>query len=182
MAPAEDLLLGFAPPVEAYRQELFPGEGVTEAPTPGHPWPNMPAPSEASTSERPAPRVTDDFGPRIHPVTGEADFHDAIDIAVPPGTPFLPLAPGVVTTVGYKGNGGLVITVRHEDGYESDYMHLRTSYVQPGQSVTRRTYLGETGRSGRVTGPHLHCRARRGHQAIPPVQLIEWAVAKYGGG
>lgn len=98
------------------------------------------------------PRITDRFGPRIDPITGEAGFHAGIDIAVPEGSRVRPVAPGLVTFADYKGKAGLMITITHKDGYESSYLHLQRIYVRVGQTVSKRMDMGETGNTGRSTG------------------------------
>ena len=48
-------------------------------------------------------KITSGFGYRLHPVTGERDFHTGIDIAAAEGTPVVAALPGTVTEVGYDG-------------------------------------------------------------------------------
>ena len=48
-------------------------------------------------------KITSGFGYRLHPVTGERDFHTGIDIAAAEGTPVVAALPGIVTEVGYDG-------------------------------------------------------------------------------
>jgi murein DD-endopeptidase MepM/ murein hydrolase activator NlpD len=56
------------------------------------------------------------------------------------------------------------------------YAHLRTVYVEEGDSVVQGQAIGETGATGNVTGPHLHFEIRRENRYIDPdvVLSFEW--------
>lgn len=88
----------------------------------------------------------------------------AVDIAMPIGTPILAARAGTVVAVrnGQAGRhpdpAGNYVRVRHADGSESAYLHLSRGSVRvgTGQRVKVGTPLGESGNTGRSTGPHLH--------------------------
>lgn len=98
------------------------------------------------------------FGVRKHPVTGDLDFHNGVDYAVPEGTPVLSVMEGRITKVdnNAKGNEGKFVTVEHSDGSISQYLHLSSITVSEGQSIKGGEQIGASGKTGRVTGPHLH--------------------------
>jgi len=86
-----------------------------------------------------------------------SDKHRAIDIAAPIGTPVYAADSGFVvnaqwTTVGY----GRMIVIDHGNGFRTLYAHLNAFYVEVGQSVAKGEKIGECGRTGHATGPHLH--------------------------
>lgn len=86
-----------------------------------------------------------------------SDRHRAIDIAAPIGTPIYAADSGFVvsaqwTTVGY----GRMIVIDHGNGFRTLYAHLNAFYVEVGQSVAKGEKIGECGRTGNSTGPHLH--------------------------
>jgi murein DD-endopeptidase MepM/ murein hydrolase activator NlpD len=46
--------------------------------------------------------------------------------------------------------------VLHAGGYSTFYAHLSTAAVEAGARVARGDRVGASGRTGAVTGPHLH--------------------------
>ena len=53
----------------------------------------------------------------------------------------------------YRGN---VIFIDHGNGLISSYSHLSEILVKKGDFITNNKLIGKVGKSGRVTGPHLH--------------------------
>lgn len=102
--------------------------------------------------------VSSSFGVRTHPVTGATDFHNGIDYAAPEGTPVLAVREGRVIKAdnNEKGNEGKFITLEHPDGSISQYLHLQWVGVSESQMVKGGEHIGNVGRTGRVTGAHLH--------------------------
>ena len=98
----------------------------------------------------------------------DAASHDAIDIAMPVGTPVHAAREGVVINIA-RGffRGGMKIEnldesnfvqVLHDDGTTAIYAHLQldTVRVRPGQHVARGEYIANSGNTGFSSGPHLH--------------------------
>ena len=82
--------------------------------------------------------------------------HTGLDIAAPEGTNvYLPLDGSVIlnTEFFYRGN---IIMIDHGNGYISSFSHLQTSFVTEGQKLKKGQLIGTVGKTGRVTGPHLH--------------------------
>ncbi|MCC9620630.1 M23 family metallopeptidase [Thalassospira sp. MA62] len=65
------------------------------------------------------------------------------------------------------GNG---ILIDHDDGWQSQYCHLRRGYVavKKGDRVKRGQMIGEIGTSGQATFPHLHFNLRKDGQLMDP--------------
>ena len=64
---------------------------------------------------------------------------------------------GVVILAKYDRSGyGRHVEVDHGFGYVTRYAHMSRIDVEVGQAVKRGDCLGLSGRSGRITGPHLH--------------------------
>ncbi|KAB8169686.1 peptidoglycan DD-metalloendopeptidase family protein [Streptomyces sp. 3MP-14] len=89
-----------------------------------------------------------------------AGYHTGVDFAAPVGTPVHSVGPGRVIETGYSGDYGNAVTVAMDDGHFTLYAHLDSIAVEPGQSVTAESWLGDSGNTGRSTGPHLHFEVR----------------------
>ncbi|MFO7810135.1 MAG: M23 family metallopeptidase, partial [Candidatus Delongbacteria bacterium] len=100
--------------------------------------------------------ITSAFGKRIHPVTRKRSFHYGVDYRGAIGDPVYAVSGGIVTSTGYDGISGNKITLRHPDNTRTVYYHLNKIRVKRGQHVSARQRIGDIGRTGRVTGPHLH--------------------------
>ncbi|MEA5052804.1 MAG: M23 family metallopeptidase, partial [Propionicimonas sp.] len=90
---------------------------------------------------------TDDFGPRIHPITGEQSLHTGLDLAAPDGTPILAVADGTVTVAEFSGGYGGLIVIEHTiDGQSvaTAYAHMWQSgiHVRPGDRVNAGQHIG----------------------------------------
>lgn len=111
--------------------------------------------------------------PRGWPVTGPISQdahagHQAVDIAVPVGTPVAATMDGQVTYAGWnaEGYGNLVIV---ENGpYRTYFAHLDSIPVKAGQAVRAGDVIGLSGNTGNSTGPHLHYEVRLNGQAVAP--------------
>ncbi len=74
--------------------------------------------------------LTSEFGPRIHPITGEPSFHTGTDFAAPDGTPILAAADGTVTVAEFSGGYGGLIVIEHQ----IDGQTVATAYAHMWQS------------------------------------------------
>lgn len=103
-------------------------------------------------------RITDTFGPRIHPVTGKKSTHTGIDIGAPTGTDIVAAESGVVILAAYYGAYGNTVMIDHGGGIVTMYGHIRNGgiKVKEGQEVKRGQKIAEVGSTGLSTGPHLH--------------------------
>jgi murein DD-endopeptidase MepM/ murein hydrolase activator NlpD len=107
-------------------------------------------------------RVSSHFsGSRLHPVLHEVRAHYGTDYAAPTGTPVRAVADGKVVGAGMSGGSGNMVTIRHADGYQTQYLHLSKILVREGQSIEQGAHLGLVGATGLATGPHLDIRISR---------------------
>ena len=106
-------------------------------------------------------RFSSMFGMRYHPLLHARRMHSGVDIPKPYGTPVYPSRDGKVVEAGWHEGYGLLVTIRHRDGYTTRYGHLSQITVKAGQAVRRdRTLIGKVGSTGISTGPHLHFEMR----------------------
>ncbi len=115
---------------------------------------------------------TSSFGMRRDPFTGRQAFHRGVDFSLPPGSPVLATANGIVSAVGPDHGLGLVVAIEHGRGITTVYGHLQSAGVKAGQKVRRGQTIALSGSSGRSTGPHLHYEVRVGEQAVNPLGYI----------
>lgn len=102
-------------------------------------------------------RMSSPFGYRSDPLMGYTKRHTGMDFACPPGNPIYATGDGVVVLAVYDHSGyGRHIEIDHGFGYVTRYAHMSRLDVEEGQVVRRGDCIGLSGRSGRITGPHLH--------------------------
>ncbi len=122
----------------------------------------------------PAARLTQKYGPRIHPIFGGTRGHKGIDLAISTGTPILAAEDGFVllaTESDYGGYGKCVI-IDHGNKVGTLYAHQNQLNVSVGDYVQRGDVIGFIGSTGFSTGPHLHWEVRVAGVAIDPEPLI----------
>ena len=112
--------------------------------------------------------ITSKFGKRW------GRMHNGIDIALKTGDSVVCAFDGKVRFATNNHNGfGKLIIIRHPNGLETYYAHLSKIDVVPNQIVKAGEYIGKGGRTGRVTGPHLHFETRYKGKPINPLHLID---------
>jgi murein DD-endopeptidase MepM/ murein hydrolase activator NlpD len=117
--------------------------------------------------------LTDGFGGRSDPFTGEPGTHNAIDISSAVGQAVRAPADGIVVKAEWANGYGNVIYLAHPfSGYSTRYGHLSTFAVHPGQHVKRGDIIGYVGSTGRSTGPHLHYEVRVNNNPVNPLEYI----------
>jgi len=114
------------------------------------------------------------FGTRIDPVYGGTARHLGQDFAAKVGNPVYVTGDGVVEKVDFKYNGyGNEVVVNHGFGYKTRYAHLNTVDVGVGQTLKRGDKIGEVGKSGKATGPHLHYEVIFKGNQINPMSFMD---------
>jgi len=117
-------------------------------------------------------RVTMEFGPNIHPITGQWYLHKGIDIAGPPGLPILASANGKVVEMGYDPGYGFYVFLRHKYGFRTRYSHLQSILVTEGQDLVQGERIGTLGNTGTSTGPHLDFIVMLGTDVVDPSAFL----------
>lgn len=146
-------------------------------------------------------RINGDFGDRIHPISGEPDFHNGTDYQLASGTVYLAGISGEVTGAREMGGyGGNVLIYHAESGYSVGLSHMKQFNVVQGDMVTPTTDIGLSGgakddaMAGNTTGAHMHLMVMRGrHTSVPAKtsglfrdpETFDWSIfggGSYGGG
>jgi hypothetical protein len=82
------------------------------------------------------------------------------------GTPVFPVAKGQVIAQTTSPTAGTYVSIKHDDGKVSEYMHLSRASVKVGDLVDGSKEIGKSGGAkgdpgaGKSTGPHLHLQIR----------------------
>ncbi len=111
---------------------------------------------------------------RLHPVHRRRMPHLGVDYAARKGTPVYSVASGVVTDRGFRGGGGNTVTVQHQMGYTSKYLHLSrfAKGVAVGTRVAQKEVIGYVGDTGTATALHLDFRLLRNGKPVNPLTQI----------
>ncbi|MCD6075733.1 MAG: putative metallopeptidase [Rhodospirillales bacterium] len=119
------------------------------------------------------------FGSRGYSMGGNGSpRHDGIDILAANGAAVRAASDGRIVDLGWRGNYGRFILIRHSDQIETAYAHLSrfADRLTIGQFVRRNEVIGSVGTSGNATGPHLHFEVRRNGKAIDPLGAVSLAA------
>lgn len=116
--------------------------------------------------------VTDEYGPRINPVTGAAGFHTGVDLGDPYGAPVAASKSGTVVYSGWFSDYGQTVIIDHGGGVQTLYAHNSALLVSVGQTVARGETIAQVGSTGMSTGPHIHWEIRINGQHISPMPYV----------
>ena len=126
--------------------------------------------------------VTSYYGYRIHPISGENQLHNGMDIGAPEGTKVMAGLTGTVTTSAYNDSYGNYVIIKDSKGYELRYAHLSSRSVSAGASVTKGDEIGLVGNTGNSTGSHLHIELLKNGERLNPIFYLETGEGSIFGG
>jgi murein DD-endopeptidase MepM/ murein hydrolase activator NlpD len=120
---------------------------------------------------------------RFHPVLHKWKAHLGVDYAARRGTPVHAAGDGVVIYAARAGTYGNLVRIRHSDGYETRYAHLKSFRrgIHRGSRVKKGQVIAYVGTTGRSTGPHLHFELRKRGRAINPLRVVQVTTKKLHG-
>ncbi|MAN61555.1 MAG: peptidase M23 [Parvibaculum sp.] len=118
-------------------------------------------------------RISSSFGNRRHPILGYTRLHAGTDFAAPSGTPIYAAGSGTIEMAQRNGSFGNYVRIRHANGYQTAYAHMR-GYgrgIRKGVRVRQGQVIGYVGTTGRSTGPHLHYEVIRNGNKVNPQRI-----------
>jgi len=120
---------------------------------------------------------------RFHPVLKKWKAHLGIDYAARRGTPIRAAGSGKIIYAARAGSYGNLVKIRHADGYETRYAHMKgfRRGIHRGVHVKKGQVIGYVGTTGRSTGPHLHFELRKRGRAINPLKVVQVTTKKLRG-
>ena len=116
--------------------------------------------------------ITSGFEYRKNPLTGQREFHLALDIAALEGTEIAAFADGVVRYIGESDEFGLYFMIDHPNGVSTFYAHCSKLYVRKGDTVSCGQTVALVGRTGNVTGAHLHFTLLKDNIRLDPAHYV----------
>ncbi len=99
-------------------------------------------------------------------------IHYGLDLDGQVGDPVTAANDGTVVLVRDCYTTGNTILISHGGGVFTGYFHLSAFKVKQGAHVKRGELIGLVGKTGRVTGPHLHFLARVDRLSVNPEALL----------
>ncbi len=124
-------------------------------------------------------RITSPFNlQRKHPVLNTIKAHKGVDYGAPTGTPIKATADGMVKYSGRRGTYGLTVILQHGKRYTTLYAHMNKIHKNTtvGKKIKQGEVIGYVGKTGRVTGAHLHYEFRVKGVHVNP-QTVKFAGA-----
>ena len=117
--------------------------------------------------------ITSDFGKaRVYNDTLKG-YHSGTDFRAKVGTPIIASNDGVIALVKDRFYSGGTVIIDHGHGIYTCYYHMSDFSVKKNQKIKKGDVIGLSGKSGRVTGPHLHFSVRVGGVQVDPLQFVK---------
>ena len=101
------------------------------------------------------------YGNRVKP-------HRGTDFAAKVGTPIMATASGTVIDSKKRGGNGNYVKIRHNNIYDTQYLHMRKRKVKKGQYVKQGDIIGWVGMTGNTGGPHVCYRFWKYGREVDP--------------
>lgn len=99
--------------------------------------------------------------------------HGGVDMRAKEGTPVSAAADGTVAEAGNFYFAGNCLYIDHGAGFVTFYCHMSKLNVKKGAHVKAGETIGLSGKTGRVTGPHLHFSTAWRGKFFDPAPLLE---------
>lgn len=117
--------------------------------------------------------ITSDFGTKRVYNGSLQGYHSGTDFKADVGTPIVASSDGTVKIAKNRFYAGNSVVIDHGYGVYTGYYHLSQIQVKVNQKVKQGEVVGLSGKTGRVTGPHLHFSMRVHGVQVDPLQFIK---------
>jgi murein DD-endopeptidase MepM/ murein hydrolase activator NlpD len=164
--------------VEEQSRKMSAMLGIEKSPPPVN-WDSVPLDSQALPEWVKGNAWGSQLVPKLVPVEDYAvsqratEPHVGIDLAAADGAPVRATADAVVEQRGSDRQYGRFLLLKHGQGYESYYGHLKDWNVDKGDSVQAGYTIGWVGTTGKSTAPHLHFEVRKDGLRIDPASVLK---------
>jgi len=119
------------------------------------------------------PEITAPFGDLRLMNGKKKSQHFGVDLDGNTGDPIVAANDGEVVMVRDCFGSGNTVLVHHGGRLFTAYFHLSKFEVKDGQRVKAGQLLGKVGKTGRVTGPHLHFGVKLDGRWVDPESVLE---------
>jgi murein DD-endopeptidase MepM/ murein hydrolase activator NlpD len=118
-------------------------------------------------------KLTSSFGTRRLLNGKPKSPHGGVDYKARIGVPVPAAARGRVVLAEELYYSGKIVIIDHGLSIFSLYMHLSEIDCRPGDLIAAGQVVGKSGRSGRVTGPHLHFGVKIAGVFVDPLRFVD---------
>ena len=116
--------------------------------------------------------ITDNYGPRIHPILGTQRMHNGTDFAARTGDSVSAIEDGTVIMAEWNDAYGWLIVIDHGGGIASWYGHSSRLQVKAGDNVKQGQQIALAGSTGWSTGPHVHLEIHVNGKPANPMDYL----------
>jgi len=117
--------------------------------------------------------ITSGFGIRTHPFSRDKKFHCGLDIGAEVGSVVRSAGDGTVIFSGWKDTYGNLIVISHKNNYLTIYAHNSKILVDVNEKIRKGQKIALSGKTGAVTGAHLHFEIRKGIVPLNPSRILK---------
>lgn len=120
-------------------------------------------------------RITSPYNPeRVHPVLGGIRPHLGTDYYAKKGEPIYAVGDGIITEARFKKNNGNYIKIKHDNIYQTQYLHIMddgfAEGIKRGVKVKQGQVIGYAGSTGLATGVHVCFRFWKNGKQVDPLK------------